>query len=214
MWISDSINFFWKTFVPKWKCGYSQQREAEFVYVQFFMFIRKYGYNSYSLLNVVNTSRGPNRGVGGGEYGCVCVTFLITASFGYFKTLKAPANYCQVCNFNFNTLLGRSQVRVPQKFYLLGRSRGQVFQILASASYICLYTMSNTPVGIWSKINEPPNTGGECRLPVMWGRLVMGLFIDHKKFCPCRKQAFCLQSCPLWLVCTIVFIQQNLLSLC
>jgi hypothetical protein len=83
------------------------------------------------------------------------VTFLITASFGYFKTLKEPAgfikepaNYCQVCNFNFNTLLGRSQVRVPQKFYLLGRSRGQVFQILASATYICLYTMSNTPVGI------------------------------------------------------------------
>jgi hypothetical protein len=40
-----------------------------------------------------------------------------------------------------------------------------------------------------------------------------GVFIDHKKFFPCRKQAFCLRSCPLWLVYTIVFIQQNLLSL-
>jgi hypothetical protein len=39
-----------------------------------------------------------------------------------------------------------------------------------------------------------------------------GVFIDHKKFFPCRKQAFCLWSCPLWLVYTIVFIQQNLLS--
>jgi hypothetical protein len=46
-------------------------REAEFVDVQFFMFIRGYGYNSYSLLNVKNTSRGPNMGVGGGQCGCV-----------------------------------------------------------------------------------------------------------------------------------------------
>jgi hypothetical protein len=36
------------------------------------------------------------------------------------------------------------------------------------------------------------------------------VFIDHKKFCPCRKQAFCLLSCLLWLVYTIVFIQQIL----
>jgi len=40
-----------------------------------------------------------------------------------------------------------------------------------------------------------------------------GLFIDLKKFFPCRKQAFCLGSCPLWLLYKIVFIQQNLLSL-
>ncbi len=40
-----------------------------------------------------------------------------------------------------------------------------------------------------------------------------GVFIDSKKFCRCRKQAFCLQRCPFWLVYTIVFIQQNLLSL-
>jgi hypothetical protein len=40
-----------------------------------------------------------------------------------------------------------------------------------------------------------------------------GMFIDRNKFCPCRKQAFCLQRCPLWLVYTIVFTQQNLLSL-
>jgi hypothetical protein len=40
-----------------------------------------------------------------------------------------------------------------------------------------------------------------------------GVFIDHKIKIPCRKQAFCLGSCPLWLVYTIVFIQQNLLSL-
>jgi hypothetical protein len=56
-----------------------------------------------------------------------------TISSRYFKTLKEPANYCQVCNLNLNILLGRSQVHVPQKFYLLGQSRGQVFQILASA---------------------------------------------------------------------------------
>ncbi len=88
-------------------------REAEFVYVQFFMFIGGYGYNSHSSLNVVNTSRCPNRGVGGGECGCVCVIFLITASFGYFKTLKEPsgfmkepANYCQVCNLNLKYFAG------------------------------------------------------------------------------------------------------------
>ncbi len=60
---------------------------------QFFMFIREYGYNSYSSLNVVNTSRGPNRGVGGGECGCVYVIFLITASFGYLKTLKRTIRF-------------------------------------------------------------------------------------------------------------------------
>jgi hypothetical protein len=48
--------------------------------------------------------------------------------------MKEPANY--------------RQVQVPQKFYLLVWSRGQMFQILASASYICLYTMSNPPVGV------------------------------------------------------------------
>jgi hypothetical protein len=80
-------------------------REAEFVYVQFFMFIHGYGYTSYSLLNEVHTSRG--RGVGGSQCGCVYRIFLITASFGYFKTIKEPsgfmkepANYCQVCNLN------------------------------------------------------------------------------------------------------------------
>ncbi len=40
-----------------------QYGEAEFVYVQFFMFISGCGYNSYSSMNVVNTSRGPNKGV-------------------------------------------------------------------------------------------------------------------------------------------------------
>jgi hypothetical protein len=88
-------------------------REAEFLSVQFFMFIGGYAYNSYSLLNVVNTSRGPNRGVGGGECGCVYVIFLITASFGYLKTfkepsgfMKEPANYCQVCNLNLKYFAG------------------------------------------------------------------------------------------------------------
>ncbi len=91
----------------------SVDREAEFVYIQFFMFICGYGYNSYSLFNVVNTSRGPNRGIGGGECGCVYRIFLITASFGYFKTLKEPsgllkerANYCQVCNLNLKYFAG------------------------------------------------------------------------------------------------------------
>jgi hypothetical protein len=39
--------------------------------------------------------------------------FLITASFGYFKTLeepsglmKEPANYCQVCNLNLKYFAG------------------------------------------------------------------------------------------------------------
>jgi hypothetical protein len=41
------------------------------------------------------------------------VIFLITASFGYFKTLKEPsgfmkepANYCQVCNLNLKYFAG------------------------------------------------------------------------------------------------------------
>jgi len=39
--------------------------------------------------------------------------FLITASFGYFKTLKEPsgfmkepANYCEVCNLNLKYFAG------------------------------------------------------------------------------------------------------------
>ncbi len=70
MWISDSKNFFGKNLCEIESVG-TVNREAEFVYVQFFMFIRGYGYNSYPSLNVVNTSRGPNRVVGGGECGCV-----------------------------------------------------------------------------------------------------------------------------------------------
>jgi hypothetical protein len=77
-------------------------REAEFVYVQLFMFICGYGYNSYSSLNVVNTSRGPNRGVGGGQCGCVYVIFLITASFGYFENLNQRTGWFQVFGGNQN----------------------------------------------------------------------------------------------------------------
>jgi hypothetical protein len=56
--------------------------------------------------------------------------FLITASFGYFKTLKPsgfmkePANYCQVCNLNLKYFAGWESVQVPQKFFFLGWSRG------------------------------------------------------------------------------------------
>jgi hypothetical protein len=78
------------------------KREAEFVYVQFFMFVSGYGYNSFSLLNVLNTSRGPNRGVGGGQCGCVNVIFLITASFGYFKNLNQRTGWFQVFGGNQN----------------------------------------------------------------------------------------------------------------
>ncbi len=112
VWISGSKNFFGKKLCENESVG-SVDREAEFVYIQFFMFICGYGYNSYSLFNVVNTSRGPNRGIGGGECGCVYRIFLITASFGYFKTLKEPsgllkerANYCQVCNLNLKYFAG------------------------------------------------------------------------------------------------------------
>ncbi len=112
MLISDSINCFGKNVCENESVG-TVISEAEFVYVQFFMFICGYGYNSYSSLNVVNTSRGPNMGVGGGECGYVYVNFLITASFGYFKTLKEPsgfmkepANYCQVRNLNLKYFAG------------------------------------------------------------------------------------------------------------
>jgi hypothetical protein len=37
------------------------------------------------LKNVVNTSRGPNSGVGGGQCGCVYMIFLIAASFRVFQ---------------------------------------------------------------------------------------------------------------------------------
>jgi hypothetical protein len=62
VWISDSINFFGKNLCQNESVG-RVNREAEFVYVQFFMFIGGYGYNSYSSLNEVNTSRGPKWGV-------------------------------------------------------------------------------------------------------------------------------------------------------
>jgi hypothetical protein len=61
VWISDYKNFFGKNLCQNESVG-TVNREAEFVYVQFFMFIRGYGYNSYSSMNVVNSSRGPNRG--------------------------------------------------------------------------------------------------------------------------------------------------------
>jgi hypothetical protein len=77
-------------------------REAEFVYVQFFMFIRGYGCNLYSALNAVNTSRGPNRGVGGGQCGCVYVIFSITANFGYLKNLNQRTGWFQVFGGNQN----------------------------------------------------------------------------------------------------------------
>jgi hypothetical protein len=51
--------------------------------------------------------------VGGGQCGYVYRIFLITASFGYFKTIKEPsgfmkepANYCQVCNLNLKYFAG------------------------------------------------------------------------------------------------------------
>ncbi len=59
--ISNPINFFGKNSCENESVG-TINREAQFVYVQFFMFIRGYGYNSYSSMNIVKTSRGPNRG--------------------------------------------------------------------------------------------------------------------------------------------------------
>jgi hypothetical protein len=52
-------------------------------------------------------------GAGGGQCGYVYRIFLITASFGYFKTIKEPsgfmkepANYCEVCNLNLKYFAG------------------------------------------------------------------------------------------------------------
>jgi hypothetical protein len=88
-------------------------REAEFVYVQFFMFIGGYGYNSHSSLNVVNTSRGPNRGVGGGQCGCVYLIYL-SASFGYFKNLSHRTGQFQVFGGNQNQRTIRFHARTSK----------------------------------------------------------------------------------------------------
>jgi hypothetical protein len=94
--------------------------------------------------------------------------------------MQEPAKYFQVFNLNLKIFCW---VGVKCRYHKNSICWGQVFQILASASYICLYTMSDPPVVVWSKIKELPNTGGEWRLPVVWGRLVMG-FALHPTFCP------------------------------
>ncbi len=129
------------------------------------MFIGGYGYNSHSSLNVVNTSRGPNRGVGGGQCGCVYLIFL-SASFGYFKNLNHRTGWFQVFGGNQNQRTSKvlssflfefkifCWVGVKCRYHKNSICWGQVFQILASASYVCLYTMSDPPVGVWSKIKR------------------------------------------------------------
>ncbi len=88
-------------------------RETQFVYVQFFMFIRGYGHNSYSSMNVANTSTHRNSGCWWRLVWVCYMIFLLTASFGYFKTLKESsgfmqeaANYCEVCNLNLKYFSG------------------------------------------------------------------------------------------------------------
>ncbi len=87
-------------------------REAEFVYVQFFMFIGGYGYNS--LFVECSNSRGPNRGVGGGQYGGVYMIFLVTASFGYFKNLNQRTGWFQVFGGNQNQRTIRFHTRTSK----------------------------------------------------------------------------------------------------
>jgi hypothetical protein len=91
-----------------------QITESQFVYVQFFMFIGGYGYFSHSSLNVVNTGRGPNRGVGGGQSGCVYLIFLVTASFGYFKNLNQRTGWFQVFVGNQNQRTIRFHARTSK----------------------------------------------------------------------------------------------------
>ncbi len=140
VWISGYIKFFGNESVG------TVNREAEFVYVQFFMFICGYEHNSYYSMNVVNTSIGPNRGC---RWGSVWVC------------LNDFFNNCQ--------------------FWVISKR----WKTLNNGVFLCILAFE-----------------------VQAARM----FIDHIKFFACRKQAFCLQSCPLWLVYTIVFVQQNLLS--
>jgi len=136
VWISDSINIFGKFLCQNESVG-TVNREAECVYVQFFMFIRGNGYNSSSSMNVVNTSKGPNRGCRWRSVWVSLHDFFNNSQFWVFQNPRRTIRFHERTSkllsslwFEFKIFcwLGRGQGQAPQKFYLLGWGRGKCFK--------------------------------------------------------------------------------------